>query len=123
MKRFAAEISLGLATAAGIMVVWGWAHGQPSTLFHNMVLWIGMAVFSMTERSRFKRARSESPEPGLSHEVARTSPREDEEIRRLLLAGQKIAAIKLHRERHGGTLRQAVDYVNAIEARGGRIQN
>lgn len=122
MKRFAAEISLGLATAAGILVIWGWAHGQPSTLFQNMVLWIGMAVFSMIERSRFKRAL-EARQPGLEREMARTSPSEDEETRRLLLAGQKIAAIKLHRERHGGTLPQAVDYVNAIESRGGRLQN
>lgn len=108
MKRFAAEISLGLATSAAIMVIWGWTHGQPSTLFQNLVLWIGMAIFSLVGRGSLKRPRTQARRTGQTRE-ALSLPGADEDVRRLVLEGQHIPAIKRHRELHGSTLREAAD--------------
>ncbi len=41
----------------------------------------------------------------------------DDEVRRLLAAGRKINAIKFVREKNGMGLKEAKDYVEAIEAR------
>lgn len=41
----------------------------------------------------------------------------DKELRELLKEGWKVNAIKLHRERTGSTLKDAKDYVDALQER------
>lgn len=38
----------------------------------------------------------------------------DEDVKRLKTSGERIYAVQLHREIHGGTLREAIDAVNAL---------
>lgn len=113
MKRFAAEISLGLATAAAITVVWSWAHGQPATLLQNMVLWIGLVNFSRLARGGAGRPDAQARQP-VRRDKDAWPAKPDEEMLSLLRQEQVIPAIKRHRELHGGSLRDAVDYVHAV---------
>jgi len=114
MKRFTAEISLGLATAAMILIVCAWARVQAPAPHLQFVLYLSMAVW-------FRSRRASTRQPPAQQVLAPASREEDEEVRSLLLRGEGILAIKRHRDLHGSTLREAVDHVKAL--RRDMIQN
>lgn len=72
---------------------------------------------SRTETVVYDRAPSTTPTASPRAAGAGTTADEQETIESYLREGKKIEAIKVYRERHGSSLRDAKDAVEAIEAR------
>ena len=108
MKRFTAEISLGLATAAEILMIWSYAAGHKPGLHLHLVACLGLLAW-------FRHGCAQAREQGAEDTILPpSSPSQDAELRRLLELGQDIPAIKRHREMHNSTLPQAVDHIKAL---------